>query len=90
VYFLLEEDGQVRKVTLFYINTTSGLNGFWFPDSVNIVNVTVCKSTNTSENTTSSETSIKGARTATKKSICGPGLLLVLVLSVALIGKRRR
>ncbi|WP_297536223.1 hypothetical protein [Thermococcus sp.] len=56
VYFLLEKDGQVKNVTLFYINATENLTGFWFPGSVKIVNVTFCKPIVAPENATSNGT----------------------------------
>jgi len=56
VYFLLEKDGQAKNVTLFYINATENLTGFWFPSSVKLVNVTFCKPVVTPENATSNET----------------------------------
>ena len=56
VYFLLEKDGQVKNVTLFYINATENLTGFWLPESVKIVNVTFCKPIVAPENATSNGT----------------------------------
>ena len=56
VYFLLEKGNQVRNVTLFYINASENLTGFWFPSSVKIVNVTSCKPVVTPENATSNGT----------------------------------
>jgi len=59
VYFVLKKDDQVRNVTILYINTTSSINGFWFPGGVKIVNVNFCKPIVTPENATSSGTATK-------------------------------
>lgn len=124
VYFLLEKNGQVKNVTLFYINATENLTGFWFPGSVKIVNVTFCKPIVTQENTTSNgtatqtsaqenttihitnttrettktpiysnktqtNTSTTPTSPATKeKSICGPGLIMIVALSAALLARK--
>ncbi len=56
VYFVLTKDDRVKNVTFFYINTTSGLTGFWLPKNVKIVNLTVCKIATTPRNTASNET----------------------------------
>ena len=75
IYFVLRKDAWVKNVTLFYINTTSGLNGFWFPDSVKIANVTLCKSTttpgNTASNGTATQTATHGNVTLHNTSIAG-------------------
>ncbi|KUH33814.1 hypothetical protein APY94_04640 [Thermococcus celericrescens] len=92
VYFVLKKDGQVKNVTILYINTTNTINGYWFPDSVRIVNVTICKrATNTPTSTTTGiETTPRSNATKTKtKGICGPGLI-VLATSVVLLLRRHR
>jgi hypothetical protein len=75
VYFLLKKDGQVRNVTLLYINTTNSINGFWFPESIKIVNVTSCKLL--ANETPTTATNPKGHQ---NKSICGPGVIVALAL----------
>ncbi len=56
VYFLLKKEDRVKNVTLFYINASENLTGFWFPENVKIVNVTFCKPVVTPENATLNET----------------------------------
>ncbi|ASJ08840.1 hypothetical protein A3L11_06225 [Thermococcus siculi] len=104
VYFTLRKGNLTKNLTLFYINTTSTINGFWFPDDVKIVNVTACKtSTNTSPSptvgTNSTTTSIQtppgeeGTQTngeEHKNSICGPGIILLAAAIPALLRKRRQ
>ncbi|WP_457742644.1 CGP-CTERM sorting domain-containing protein [Thermococcus sp.] len=85
VYFLLEKDGQAKNVTLFYINATENLTGFWFPENVKIVNVTICK--RTTNTVTEIETTPRSNTTKTK-DICGPGLIDLLAL-VPLVLRRR-
>ncbi len=92
VYFVLKKNGQVKNVTILYINTTNTINGYWFPDSVRIVNVTICKrATNTTTSTTTGiETTPRSNATKTKiKGICGPGFVVLIILSVLLLNKRR-
>ncbi|MDK2869781.1 MAG: hypothetical protein PWP39_1016 [Pyrococcus sp.] len=80
VYFLLKKGDQVRRVTLLYINTTDGLNGFWFPEDVKIVNVTLCKPTPTIINETTTSSTPRR-----KHKICGPGVVMLLFLIPPLI-----
>jgi len=92
VYFVLKKNGQTKNVTLFYINTTNTINGYWFSDGVRIVNVTICKrATNiTTSTTTGIETTPRSNATKTKtKDICGPGFVVLIILSVLLPNKRR-
>ncbi|ASJ17418.1 hypothetical protein A3L04_10220 [Thermococcus chitonophagus] len=43
VYFTLRKGNWTRNITLFYVNITNAIKGFWFPSEVKIVNVTICK-----------------------------------------------
>ncbi|WP_297418721.1 hypothetical protein [Thermococcus sp.] len=117
VYFTLKKDNNTRKIVLIYINTTNNskglIEGFWFPESVKIVNVTACKSTAPKENTTLNKTRTQTSaqrnimcshvntvektnktstphQTSSKKSICGPGLMVIISLSAPLLVKRRK
>ncbi|WP_297548512.1 hypothetical protein [Thermococcus sp.] len=117
VYFALKKDNNTRKVTIVYINTTNNskglIEGFWFPKSVKIVNVTVCKSTAPRENTTLNETKTQTSaqrnltcshvntvermnktspspQTSSKKSICGPGLVVIIVVGTVFFVRKRR
>jgi hypothetical protein len=67
VYFTLSKDNLTKNITLFYINITSTINGFWFPDKVRIVNVMVCKSDTTSNETSTAQTSTTGKRASTDR-----------------------
>ena len=103
VYFTLKKGNLTRNVTLFYINTTNVINGFWFPNNVKIVNVTVCKTgENTSTSTTAetngtarttetppNTTKTQASTRETKKGICGPGLLVLATLISAVVTVRR-
>lgn len=103
VYFTLRKGNLTKNITLFYINTTSTINGFWFPDDVKIVNVTVCKKTSANtptgtpaeanltpptRETRSNKTETTTNTGNTETSICGPGLMGLLAL-VPLISRRR-
>ncbi|WP_148882538.1 CGP-CTERM sorting domain-containing protein [Thermococcus aciditolerans] len=102
VYFTLKKGNLTRNVTLFYINTTNVINGFWFPNNVKIVNVTVCKTSANTSTSTAAETSTTPNKTITppnttktptntketKKGICGPGLISLLAV-IPLILRRR-
>ncbi|NJE06365.1 hypothetical protein E3E36_09450 [Thermococcus sp. M36] len=97
VYFTLKKGNLTRNVTLFYINTTNVINGFWFPNSVKIVNVTICKEvTNTSTrtigkiNTTHTQSSTSKTPTSTKENrkICG--LAFLVLLATLLLVLRRK
>ncbi|WP_297499701.1 hypothetical protein [Thermococcus sp.] len=117
VYFTLKKDNNTRKVTIIYVNTTNNsrglIEGFWFPKSVKIVNVTACKLTAPQENTTLNETKTQTSAqrnitcshvntvermnktslsppTFSKKNICGPGLMVIIVVGTVLIVKKRR
>ena len=95
VYFILRKDDHTKNITLIYLNTTGNnslIQGFWFPDGVRIVNVTICKrATNiTTSTTTGIETTPRSNATKTKtKDICGPGFVVLIILSVLLPNKRR-
>jgi len=99
VYFTLRKGNLTKNITLFYINTTGTINGFWFPDDVKIVSVTVCKKTSANTptgtlaevNLTSPtvETQPNKTETAastenTETSICGPGFILLATIPVLL------
>lgn len=47
VYFILKKNGHAKNITLLYLNTTNNskglVQGFWFPNDVKIINVTVCR-----------------------------------------------
>lgn len=104
IYFLLKKEGHVKNITLVYLNlnvtredfvppNTSGVAGYWFPDSIKIANVTACEKANvTTSISTAAETSTVPNRTTissntmktpnntkeTKSGICGPGFIVLL------------
>jgi len=91
VYFLLKKNGQVKNVTLLYINATESLTGFWFPNNVKIVNVTICEKANVNTSTKTVETNgttyttktspnTTKTQTTKEKGICGPALIPLLTL----------
>ncbi|WP_297073167.1 hypothetical protein [Thermococcus sp.] len=126
VYFTLRRGNHTRNVTVIYLNMNTTLEDFfnrlppntavpifWFPKSVKIVNVTVCKSTapreNTTLNETKTQTSAQGSttrsstntiektnktspspQTSSKKSICGPGLIVIIVVGTMFFVRKRR
>ena len=113
VYFTLKKDNNTRKVTTIYVNTTNNskglIEGFWFPKSVKIVNVTTCKSTAPHLNETKTQTSAQRnitcshvntvektnktstpSQTSSKKSICGPGLMVSIVVGTVFFVRKRR
>ncbi len=83
-------------------NFTGPAESFWFPEDIKIVNVTVCKSIITTPNETMGHTTVREntttpiektatptSTTKTGKSICGPGLIVIIALCIALLLKRR-
>jgi len=114
VYFLLRKGSLIRNVTLLYLNTTpvwtysgyentTGIPGYWFPNDVKIINVTICKKITNTSNETMNQTTIREnttvppEKTATttpiptttkeNRRICGPGFVVLLTV-VALAVER--
>jgi hypothetical protein len=59
IYFTLKKDNLTRNIALIYLNTSGNdslIQGFWFPKSVKIVNVTTCRSATTPEDIGSNKT----------------------------------
>jgi len=96
VYFMLKKDHQVKNITLLFLNTTpvrmrygyynaktTGIPGYWFPESIKIVNVASCKLL--ANETPTTATTPTGHQ---NKSICGPGIIVALALLP--IMRRRR
>ncbi|WP_297512978.1 CGP-CTERM sorting domain-containing protein [Thermococcus sp.] len=115
VYFLLRNGSLTRNVTLLYLNTTpvwiycgyynentTELPGYWFPNDVKIIKVTLCKKATNTPNKTMSQTTVRGNTTASiekiatttstttkEKSICGPGLVVLTTLLPLLLRRHR-